>query len=101
MENEQGREQEISSIYLIILYAKGREKAYLKTFPGKESGKMSGFTVDRETGNCWYTPAPPEGLPNRYRKADEYELINNGSGVYMFGTDEGELKKRWNAALAI
>ncbi len=55
--------------------------------------------ISRETGNCWYIDTPPKGLPERYRKAEEYTLISNQSGVYMFGSDPGQLVAAWNLAL--
>lgn len=55
--------------------------------------------ISRETGNCWYIDKPPKGLPVRYRKADEYTLISNHFGVYMFGSNSGQLIVAWNQAL--
>jgi len=58
----------------------------------------SGFFVRHETENCWYLDHPPRGLPKRYRKAGEYKLTSNKSGIYMFGTDSGKLVREWNCA---
>ena len=58
-----------------------------------------GFPLTRETGNCWYVEQAPDGLPTRYRKADEYKLIGNGEGLYMFGSDSHLLLDRWAEAV--
>ena len=59
-----------------------------------------GFPISRETNNCWMLDTYPEGLPKQYRKADEYRVMNNNSGIYMFGRDPEKLINEWNSAAA-
>lgn len=62
------------------------------------TGRENGFAVLRETPNCWYLDDPPKGMPERYRKADEYLLQNNKFGIYIFGRDRFKLIDEWNHA---
>lgn len=62
------------------------------------AGQGRGFPVHHESANCWYLDSPPHGLPERYRKADEYRLLNNKHGIYIFGTDSFRLVAEWNKA---
>ena len=59
-------------------------------------GEGNGISILRETPNCWYLNATPHGLPERYRKSEEYKLLNNRFGIYMFGRDSAELVEEWN-----
>lgn len=59
--------------------------------------QADGFSVVRETGHCWYLEDYPEGLPKQYRKAEEYQLISNSKGIYMFGRDSERLIREWNS----
>ena len=59
-------------------------------------GESSGIPILRETPNCWYVNSPPHGLPERYRKTEEYKLLNNRFGIYMFGRDGVKLTEAWN-----
>ena len=56
-----------------------------------------GFPVSKETNNCWMLDTYPDGLPKQYRKADEYRVMNNNSGIYMFGRDPEKLINEWNS----
>ena len=62
--------------------------------------RADGFPVVRESLNCWVLESFPEGMPTRYRKADEYRVLNNESGIYMFGRDPDRLVREWNSAAA-
>lgn len=81
-------------LYIIMLHtAEGavpRRIAYTET--------DCGFDILRETSNCWYLDDPPHGLPERYRKADEYILGNNKFGIYIFGRDSQKVIEEWNKA---
>lgn len=63
--------------------------------------ESSGIPVLRETMNCWYIAGPPHGLPERFRKAEEYKLLNNKFGIYIFGRDSVKLAKEWNSSTSV
>lgn len=48
-----------------------------------------------------YVSEPPRGLPERYRKTEEYKLQSNQYGIYMYGTDNKRLALEWNNATAV
>ena len=58
-----------------------------------------GFEVTNETRHRWAIDNPPAGMPKVYRKTDEYRVMNNGSGIYMFGRDPERLVDAWNTAV--
>ena len=60
--------------------------------------RADGFPVVRESVNCRVPESFPEGMPTRYRKADKYKVLNNKSGIYMFGRDPARLVREWNSA---
>ena len=62
------------------------------------TGQGNGLLIHRETVNCWYLKEPPHGLPERYRKVDEYRLISNKYAIYIFGQDRFRLVAEWNKA---
>ena len=88
-------------LHMIILKTEsGKTPSMVSCMDSDSSHRIGdGISVVRETGNCWYIDDPPKGLPVRYRKAEEYRLITNHFGVYMFGSDAFELIKAWNHAL--
>lgn len=59
-----------------------------------------GFTIVKETNNCWFLDNYPEGMPKQYRKAEEYKLVNNSNGIYMFGIDCKKLINEWSKVSA-
>ena len=65
------------------------------------TGKGGGIPILRETPNCWYVESPSHGLPERFRKAEEYKLPGNRFGVYMFAGDSKTLAKMWNESTSV
>ncbi|MBQ9360681.1 MAG: hypothetical protein IJT96_06565 [Lachnospiraceae bacterium] len=64
-------------------------------------GGHDGFDISYETKNCQYIENPPSGLPTRYRKTEDYKLISNKTGVYMFGNDASQLMTAWNEVMCV
>ena len=91
------------NLHIIMLKTESGETPSIVFFIDDNSSLCigNGMPVVRETGNCWYIDDPPKGLPVRYRKAEEYRLITNHFGVYMFGSDAYELITAWNRALCV
>ena len=94
-----------SKLYMIVfsmMPPQARVHAYVKlSNPMASHHEGGGFTVTKETGNCWFLETYPDGMPRQYRKADEYRVVNNRNGIYMFGRDSEKLVEEWNkAALA-
>lgn len=79
-------------LYLIMLHMADGAAPRRHSF----AADGSGLAVCRETPNCWYLSSPPPGLPERYRKLDEYTLLNNKNAIYMFGRDSFRLVNEWN-----
>ena len=65
------------------------------------AGKGGGILILRETPNCWYVESLPHGLPERFRKAEEYKLLGNRFGIYMFGRDSKALARVWNESTSV
>lgn len=89
-------------LFMIIFNTIIRPEAQVYSYV-EDSGQLKprhlrsdGFQVSRETSNCWFLDHFPEGMPKQYRKADEYRVINNSSGIYMFGRDSEKLMEEWN-----
>ena len=83
-----------AELYVIMLYiAEGSTPQRICY-----TGEGSGISILRETPNCWYLSCPPHGLPVRYRKTEEYKLLSNKFGIYMFGRDSTELTVVWNTS---
>jgi len=92
-------------LYVVTLSIGKNETPLVKTYTGRIGTSIihysgEGFDVKKETANCWYLNDLPYGLPERYRKADEYTLISNNKCVYMFGQDESILIEKWNQCTA-
>ena len=88
-------------LYIVLLSTGSNEIPQVKSYTGQADAGIShysgeGFDVIKETENCWYLGNLPHGLPERYRKADEYKMISNGRGIYMFGEHAGLLIEKWN-----
>lgn len=64
-------------------------------------GDGGGISILRETPNCWYVSNPPHGLPERFRKSEDYKLVNNKFGMYMFGRDSVKLAETWNGFTSV
>ena len=77
-------------------------RSYLEaaSMPSSKHFRSDGFSVVKETNNRWILETYPEGMPRQYRKADEYRVLNNNSGIYMFGRDPEKLISAWNSAAA-
>lgn len=88
---------QVSELYVIMLHiAEGATPQRICY-----TGKGGGIPILRETPNCWYVERPPHGLPERFRKAEEYKLLNNRFGIYMFGRDSKALAKMWNESTSV
>ena len=79
----------------------------LRTAEGAEPQRVccidegGGGPLLRETPNCWYVSDPPQGLPERFRKSEEYKLLNNRFGIYMFVRDSMELEVSCNVSTSV
>ena len=91
-------------LYVIRIQTTKTDKPKVQSFLSEQNKYAThytgdGFPLGRETGNCWYIDNAPAWLPSRYRKAEEYRLIGNSEGVYMFGRNSMLLLDRWNKAV--
>lgn len=84
-------------IYVVMLHMADGEMPRKVCY----TGQGDGLSLQRETVNCWYLESPPHGLPERYRKTDEYKLLNNKHAVYIFGRDSTRLVTEWNTAISV
>lgn len=88
---------QIAELYVITLHIADGATPKRICFTGKNKG----VPILRETPNCWYVSEQPHGLRERYRKAEEYKLLNNRFGIYMYGTDNDMLIKEWNNSTSV
>ncbi len=88
-------------VFSTVIPAKARVNSYIegKARTRSEHYCSDGFLISRETHNCWQLDKYPEGMPKQYRKAEEYKVLNNSKGIYMFGRDPEKLVEEWNIAV--
>ncbi len=91
-------------LFMIVFSTLKPLEARVYSYVGKTNKSGSshytadGFAVVKETSNCWFLDEYPGGMPRQYRKTEEYKLVNNKNGIYMFGRDAEKLIKEWNKA---
>ncbi|MBR1855253.1 MAG: hypothetical protein IJ794_19280 [Lachnospiraceae bacterium] len=93
-------------LYIIFFSTVHGDAPQIYSYTGKADGQVAsnpgeGLDIVRNTTNCWYIGDIPKGLPERYRKSEEYKLLNNSSGIYMYGREAGLLIDEWNRAVKV